>query len=261
MSTHAPSGSLRPALPPTLQPMAIALAAPRTDRRTALLASAVIYLFIPAALMAAGRAIPHGVTPHTGPVTFDLIEPGGNSGGAPPLAVHPPVEPARPADPPKLADLDAKVSMDQIPMETPDALPTVDQSGTDARDPNGPVGVIGGRGTDKNSSIIGPGTCSIPNSTTSDRPIQMDATGLRILHQESPSYPTLARAMKLQGQVVLRMVIDANGVPTSVGMEEGNPVFRTEAERSARLWRFEPAKVNGAAVPATFLLTLKFRLN
>ncbi|MDE3034166.1 MAG: TonB family protein, partial [Acidobacteriota bacterium] len=33
-----------------------------------------------------------------------------------------------------------------------------------------------------------------------------------------------------------------------------------EALRAARQWRFEPARINGQAVPASFRLTLNFRL-
>ncbi|HJW33133.1 MAG TPA: energy transducer TonB, partial [Holophagaceae bacterium] len=254
-----PSGGLRPALPPTLQPMAIALAAPRTDRRTALLASAVIYLFIPAALMAAGRAMPHGVETHgKGPITFDLIEPGTPGGGPPPPVLHRP-EPVPPSGLPTPVAPDVQEPTDQIPLDTPNTLPTADFSGMAGTDSDAP-GLPGGMGCNSNSHIPGPGGEGGGDAIGTGRPITLEATALRILHQEAPGYPALARAMKVQGQVVLRMVIDANGIPTTVIMQEGNPVFRTEAERSARLWRFEPAQVNGTAVAATFLLTLKFKL-
>ena len=48
--------------------------------------------------------------------------------------------------------------------------------------------------------------------------------------------------------------------PTSVQVEQGPNLLRSAAEAAAKQWRFTPAQVNGQAVPATFLLTLKFRL-
>ncbi len=89
---------------------------------------------------------------------------------------------------------------------------------------------------------------------------QVSADAVRILHQEVPVYPAVARAVKQQGDVVVRMVIDTHGVPTSVQVEQGPSLLRAAAEQSARQWRFSPALVNGQPVPASFLLTLKFRL-
>jgi protein TonB len=88
----------------------------------------------------------------------------------------------------------------------------------------------------------------------------IDTNAVRILHQVNPVYPALARMTHVQGPVVLMMTIDQAGVPTDVQVLEGHPVFREEAVRAARQWRFEPARVEGRPVPASFRLTLNFRL-
>ena len=88
----------------------------------------------------------------------------------------------------------------------------------------------------------------------------MTMAQVRILSQVQPVYPSLARAARVQGPVVLRMTIDTLGVPTDVQVASGHPALQAEAMRAARLWRFAPAMVNGQALSATFQLTIIFSL-
>ena len=91
--------------------------------------------------------------------------------------------------------------------------------------------------------------------------MQLDFQQVRVLHQVQPVYPALARLTRAQGTVELRMTIDGAGVPTDVEVLSGpHPLLSAEAVRVARLWRFQPATVDGAAVPASFRLTVAFRL-
>ncbi len=257
MSTHAPAGGLRPALPPTLQPMAIALAAPRPDRRTALLASAIVYLFIPAALMAAGRMLPAvpPLCPTTkgGDIIFDpptvpvvLTSSGVSRPQGPALPTVPSPASTTPAvmEPRTEENLEAL-----IPNPTLPTGPLAPTGSTTVGDPFAKPG--GSSPTSPN-----PG-----NSISESNPAQITSDAVRILHQDAPVYPTLARAAHVQGDVIVRMFIDTRGVPTRALVEQGHPALRATAEQSAMLWRFTPAQVNGQAVPATFLLTLKFRLH
>jgi len=118
----------------------------------------------------------------------------------------------------------------------------------------GPGGPGGGNGPANLPGVLpGPG---LPTGSV----LQVSADAVRILHQEVPVYPAVARAVKQQGDVVVRMVIDPHGVPTSVSVEQGPNLLRAAAEQAARQWRFSPALVNGQPVSASFLLTLKFRL-
>lgn len=256
MSTHALDGGLRPALPPTLQPMALALAAPRPDRRTALLASGMIYLLIPAAFMALSRVIPEvRFKPHTKPddtVIYRDVTLGESTSALPRGSVVAPPK-GETVSMPKVDPLPGLDSQALLP--TPAGLDlsqvshTSGPSGSTTGDPNGPT-----TGTDAN---LPPGLRTSPNA---NQVYQMSSDAVRILHQTVPTYPAVARAVKQQGDVVVRMFIDTRGVPTSVQVEEGPNLLRAAAEAAARQWRFTPAQVNGQAVSATFLLTLKFRL-
>jgi protein TonB len=83
---------------------------------------------------------------------------------------------------------------------------------------------------------------------------------LRILRQVDPLYPPFARMAHIQGAVVLLMTIDEQGIPADIQVIEGHMALLEEALRAARQWRFEPARADGRPVPATFKLTLNFRL-
>jgi TonB family protein len=255
MSTHALDGGLRPALPPTLQPMALALAAPRTDKRTALFASGVVYLLIPAALMALSRVIPVRppvVPPTTGGETIYVPTTVGSIslGGGQPAPARREVNESQ-----TLPEFTHPALSDLANMQTPNLLPSNATLGASSTGPSGPAGAdsptSGNRGPVGPVGPAGPGEGPVLN-------IASDA--VRILHQTVPPYPAVARAVKQQGDVVVRMFIDTHGVPTSVQVEEGPNLLRAAAEAAAKQWRFTPAQVNGQAVPATFLLTLKFRL-
>ena len=84
--------------------------------------------------------------------------------------------------------------------------------------------------------------------------------GLAVLRQVDPVYPEFARRARIQGPVVLLMTVDEQGQPIQVQVLEGHPVFREAATQAARQWRFEPARVDGRPVAASFRLTLKFSL-
>jgi len=77
-----------------------------------------------------------------------------------------------------------------------------------------------------------------------------------------PDYPPLARKMQVQGDVVMRLAVDASGRVT--GVELVKPIGRggldEAAVAAAKNARFKPATRNGTAVAGTYLLTMPFRL-
>jgi protein TonB len=81
-----------------------------------------------------------------------------------------------------------------------------------------------------------------------------------VLRQVEPTYPDFARRARIQGTVVLLMTVDELGQPLRVQVLEGHPVFHETAVQAARQWRFEPARVDGRPVSASFRLTLKFTM-
>ena len=93
------------------------------------------------------------------------------------------------------------------------------------------------------------------------RVVEFDFANVKIKEQPPvPPYPAVARAARVQGKVVVEIVINPDGVPTQATAIEGPPLLRKFAEDYAMRWRFEPALLNGAPQWAKFKLIMPFRL-
>jgi protein TonB len=75
-----------------------------------------------------------------------------------------------------------------------------------------------------------------------------------------PAYPPIARMAKIQGTVVVEIIVGVDGVPVSAKAIEGPPQLRPVSENYAMQWRFEPAVQNGQPVQAKFRLSMPFKL-
>ncbi|HJW07988.1 MAG TPA: hypothetical protein VJ483_00035, partial [Holophagaceae bacterium] len=200
---HRPAENLTFALPPTLQPHAIAAMAPALDRRTSALLSGLVYLGLAGGLFLLGRAT-HVIAPpkdwiNHGPVTLEA------DAHKPPVQAHVDTKPlqrvakgsgTRPADAPTYIP-----SQNQISDATSSELPTTDMSR--AYDASLPVGAPGQENTGGNPN----GTDTV--GSHEGAPVNVDLTALHILNQVTPIYPPMAKLAHIQGDVVLHMVIDA----------------------------------------------------
>lgn len=253
MSTH--DRSLRPAeiLPPTLVPNAVALAAPSPDRLKSLLVASVIYGLLGTAVFTGARRVVHAA-----PAT------GGPSVWLQPLETQvEPEQPVRPVPvmtsgprPDGFKAVQPRVDENVVPVLVPTSMPTTDRSREIACDPNAPVGPrVDG------ANLGTPQPPVPPPSVRPSGPVEVDVQMVKILTQVQPTYPALARLVKAQGPVDLRLTIDTRGVPTDVAVLSGpHPLLINEAVRVARLWRFSPMTMDGVPVAATFRLTVGFRL-
>jgi TonB family protein len=79
---------------------------------------------------------------------------------------------------------------------------------------------------------------------------------------DRPEYPTLARRMRLEGDVVMRLSVDEAGKVTAVELVKGlgKGGIDEAALAAARTARFRPATRNGSPVASRFLLVIPFRL-
>ena len=76
-----------------------------------------------------------------------------------------------------------------------------------------------------------------------------------------PQYPEAARHMKLGGDVVLRVVVEANGSIGRIETVTGAPFGMTEAATDAvRRWTYRPARVNGQPVAVWKVIRVRFAL-
>ena len=88
------------------------------------------------------------------------------------------------------------------------------------------------------------------------RPLNRDALNLR------KYYPPQARKNGFEGDVVLRLLIDADGSIAKVDVvSDPGEGLGPAAEQAVRELRFSPAKVNGIAVATTVPFTIHFTLD
>lgn len=240
-------------LPPTLQPNAVLRMAPAANRRVSFLASCLVYLGCGAALsgLSQVQAKPRGnpFTEGQNTVVVEFPNP------LPPAArVAPPLPPLLANSRPRSTEALPPPPPEGVPDGTPDHLPTENLATTGFSGPSGP-------GPVNTLPPLGPVTAPNGFQPVATAPVMMTFEQMVVRNQVPPTYPPLARLAKVQGSVVLLMTVDGQGVPAELQVLQGvHPSLDAESLRVARLWRFEPARVNGTPVMAKFRLTLNFRL-
>jgi len=75
-----------------------------------------------------------------------------------------------------------------------------------------------------------------------------------------PAYPELARRVRAQGTVILRIVIGREGAVEEVEVLRSHPLFDTAAIQAVRQWRYRPAVQAGRAVRVYQTVRVEFRL-
>jgi len=86
-------------------------------------------------------------------------------------------------------------------------------------------------------------------------------SGPKFLHREIPEYPFLARKRKIEGKVVLAVVIDATGRLIKAEVVEASDKAFAEASLEAlRKSTFLPARRNGRPVASRAILPIRFSL-
>ena len=103
--------------------------------------------------------------------------------------------------------------------------------------------------------------------TLSAQRVREDATRIvpgvtppRIRHKVAPEFTADARTSRMQGTVVLQLVVDERGLPVNIqilsplgfGLDE-------KAREAVEQWRFEPGKKDGRAVPVMVTAQVNFR--
>jgi protein TonB len=91
-------------------------------------------------------------------------------------------------------------------------------------------------------------------------PIGGDVKPAELISRISPVYPTLARNQHVSGDVRVDALIDANGRVTTMKVISGPTLLHQAAMDALRLWKYQPATLDGKQVPMHLTVTLQFRL-
>jgi protein TonB len=76
----------------------------------------------------------------------------------------------------------------------------------------------------------------------------------------SPSYPQIARAARISGNVTVYLVVNEKGDVEAVQRADGPPQLQQAAVDAARRWKFNPTEIDGRPVRVTGFLSFNFAL-
>ena len=150
------------------------------------------------------------------------------------------------------------VAMPSSPVDEPrPAEPELgSETGREHGDPSGmdggiDDGMIGGR--------PGGSPNGVPNGTGTEPVTDYDAPP-RLVRQARPRYPKEAFVQKIQGTVVLEILIDPSGHVSQTRVIQSIPLLDAAARDAVREWLFQPAMKRGRPVPAIARVPVGFHI-
>jgi protein TonB len=75
-----------------------------------------------------------------------------------------------------------------------------------------------------------------------------------------PSYPPIAKQLKVEGEVQVQVVIGEEGKVEGATAVSGNPILTKAAVDTVKDWKFTPFKSNGKNVKAQTVLSFVFKM-
>jgi len=107
-----------------------------------------------------------------------------------------------------------------------------------------------------------PGTASLGGGQAQPGRVRMSqaiAEG-NLTRKVDPVYPESSRMAHVQGDVVLRAVIDKQGTVAQLSTISGQPLLIPLALDAVRQWTYKPFLLNGEAVEVETTVTVRFRM-
>ena len=161
----------------------------------------------------------------------------------------------------------------RTPSKIPQKVQMIKEEDAPPPMPTGAGGVIGGIGGTPGGQIGGViGSIVSSTSNLSAVPKFVPPTPQRVrisqgvtkgllIQKTEPQYPPLARAARVQGEVVLSAIIDANGQITNLQLVSGHPMLVPAAISAVKQWRYKPYLLNGQPVEVETTITVIFSLS
>jgi TonB family protein len=99
-----------------------------------------------------------------------------------------------------------------------------------------------------------------PIAPAAPLPVGGDVKAARLISSVAPQYPTIARSQRVAGDVKIDALVDATGRVSSMKIVSGPPLLQQPAMEALRHWKYEPALLDGKAVPMHLTVTVQFKL-
>jgi len=90
------------------------------------------------------------------------------------------------------------------------------------------------------------------------QPTQLAAA--RLIKKVNPEYPPEARKQRVEGEVVLRLILDKNGDVTGVETISGHPLLIPAATAAVKQWKYAPYMFDGQPVGIRTIVRVNFSL-
>jgi TonB family protein len=101
-----------------------------------------------------------------------------------------------------------------------------------------------------------------PPRTNASQRVNMSPETTRALKTPvAPSYPVLARQMKVQGAVAIQALISSDGEIQDLRILSGPNILASAAQEAVRQWRFKPYLQNGHRVETQARITVNFTIS
>lgn len=226
--------------------------------------SSVVYVLIAVLLVTVGTATKRMVEEK--PVEVKFVETVMKEPPPPPPkieVVKPPAKVAPPAAAPvvpkdmKIRKLDAPpppkelVAPTEMPLEVPQEVDaSLDKGIAVYGDGSGDVaGLEGGLAGGVAGGVLGP--IELPQGADPPKPSRRN---------RRPSYPQVALTAHRTGLVILKVVINSDGMVENVQVVRGEDPFTKVAVAAVKKWRYEPAVFNGAKISVFRIIQIPFKL-
>jgi protein TonB len=112
------------------------------------------------------------------------------------------------------------------------------------------------------SAPVAPAPAPAPVAAPAPARVELPSTDADYLQNPQPEYPAISRRLGEEGQVMLRVLIGADGRPQQVELRRSSGYDRLDrvALDTVRRWRFVPGKRNGVAEAMWFNVPINFVL-
>ena len=114
-------------------------------------------------------------------------------------------------------------------------------------------GVIGG--------IVSSTPMPVPKVAVQKIKVSQGVAQGNLIHEVKPAYPPIAKAARVQGQVILQATISKSGQIEGLHVVSGHPMLVQSALEAVKQWRYKPYMLNGEPVEVETQITVNFTLS
>jgi TonB family protein len=102
---------------------------------------------------------------------------------------------------------------------------------------------------------------STPAASNATAQVQLSPGGVQVVSRVDPSYPLLAKQMKVQGAVILEALISKTGSIQDIQVLSGPAILSEAAREAVKQWHFKPYYQSGQPVETEARITVNFTIS